>query len=55
MGQSGQRVTVSLKGPTGVAVDSSNNVYVADYDNNRIEKFDGNWNVSDAAGQSGQR
>jgi DNA-binding beta-propeller fold protein YncE len=31
-----------LEYPEGVAVDSSNNVYVSDANNNRIEKFDGN-------------
>ena len=30
--------------PLGIAVDSSNNVYVADSDNNRVEKFDRNGN-----------
>src|ERR1039457_2438658 len=30
--------------PYGIAVDSSNNVYVADTDNDRIEKFDSNGN-----------
>jgi streptogramin lyase len=31
-----------LNGPAGVAVDSSGNVYVADYHNSRIQKFDSN-------------
>jgi DNA-binding beta-propeller fold protein YncE len=33
-----------LEYPEGIVVDSSNNVYVADANNNRIEKFDSNGN-----------
>ena len=33
-----------FNGPNGVATDSSGNVYVADTDNNRIQKFDSNGN-----------
>ena len=54
MGQSGSG-NGQFQNPDGIAVDSSNNVYVADYDNNRIEKFDSSGNVSDAMGQSWQR
>ena len=31
--------------PTGIAVDSSGNVYVADQSNNRVQKFDSNGNL----------
>ena len=43
MGQLWQRQW-PVQFPHGVAVDSSNNVYVADAYNNRVEKFDGNGN-----------
>jgi tripartite motif-containing protein 71 len=33
-----------FSGPEGIAVDSSNNVYVADTGNSRVEKFDSNGN-----------
>jgi sugar lactone lactonase YvrE len=36
---------LSLNNPNGIAVDSSGNVYVADYYNNRIQKFDSNGNL----------
>ena len=33
---------LGLRNPNGVAVDSAGNVYVADRDNNRIQKFNSN-------------
>ena len=38
-GTGGPTGTVEFKGPGGVAVDTAGNVYVADYDNNRIRKI----------------
>jgi DNA-binding beta-propeller fold protein YncE len=39
--------------PSGIAVDSSNNVYVADSDNNRIQKFDSSGNFLTQWGSPG--
>ena len=39
--------------PAGVAVDSSGNVYVADKDNHRIQKFDNNGNFITKWGSNG--
>jgi sugar lactone lactonase YvrE len=37
-GDGGAATSAELYGPTGVAVDSSGNIYIADYENNRIRK-----------------
>src|SRR6476659_9003670 len=40
--------------PEGIAVDSSGNVYVADYGNNRVQKFDSSGNFLTKWGISGK-
>ena len=39
--------------PEGIAVDSSGNVYVADYNNDRVQKFNSNGNFITKWGSSG--
>ena len=39
--------------PFGIAVDSLDNVYVAEYGNNRIQKFDSNGNFTTKWGSTG--
>ena len=41
--------------PVGVTVDSSDNVYVADFNNNRIQKFDSSGTFMTKWGSPGQR
>lgn len=43
----------SLAGPAGVAIDSSGNIYIATYADNRIRKVDSKGNISTFAGNSG--
>ena len=50
----GVGTAAQFNGPYGVALDSSGNVYVADYNNHRIRKItkekDGTWTVGTLAG-----
>jgi tripartite motif-containing protein 71 len=39
--------------PLGIAVDLSNNIYVADSDNNRIQKFDNSGKFTTKIGSAG--
>ena len=50
----GNGTSASFKFPGGVAVDGSGNVYVADYQNNRIRKITSNGDVTTVAGSSTQ-
>ena len=43
----------NLSGPSGIAVDTSGNVYVADTDNNRIQKFTSDGNFIKEWGRTG--
>lgn len=52
-GDGGTAITASLAGPAGVAVDSSGNLYIATYADNRIRKVDTKGNISTFAGNSG--
>ncbi len=49
-GDSGQAVNAQLSSPQGVAVDTTGNLYIADYDNERIRKVATNGTISTVAG-----
>src|ERR1035441_7622668 len=49
-GDGGAATSAKLGNPTGVAVDSAGNIYIADYLNNRIRKVDTSGNISTVAG-----
>lgn len=48
--QEGSALSATFNGLTGVAIDSQNNLFVADYYNNRIRKIDALGNVTTFAG-----
>jgi uncharacterized protein (TIGR03437 family) len=48
-GDNGPATSAELNGPTGVAVDSAGNLYIADFNNNRIRKV-ANGNITTIAG-----
>ena len=49
-GDGGPATSAQLKNPTGVAVDSSGNLFIADRTNNRIRKVDTSGNITTVAG-----
>jgi sugar lactone lactonase YvrE len=52
-GDGGTAILASLAGPAGVAVDSTGNIYIATYADNRIRKVDTKGNIATFAGNSG--
>jgi RHS repeat-associated protein len=50
LGDGGPAIEASLKGPGDVVVDSSGNLYIADFDNHRIRKVDTSGIISTIAG-----
>jgi uncharacterized repeat protein (TIGR01451 family) len=49
-GDGGAATSAELNNPRGVIVDSSGNVYIAEFGNNRVRKIDGSGNISTIAG-----
>lgn len=49
-GDGGAAVYASLNGPTGLAFDKDNNLYIADKGNNRVRKVDANGIITTVAG-----
>ena len=53
-GDGGPAVEARLNGPTGLAVDGSGAVYIADRDNHRIRRVDGAGTITTVAGNGGK-
>ena len=52
-GDNGPALNAELSGPTGVAVDSAGNLYIADTNNNLIRKVDKSGNITSYVGGTG--
>ncbi|MCH8269257.1 MAG: hypothetical protein IH846_17270, partial [Acidobacteria bacterium] len=49
-GDDGQATSASIAGPNGVAVDTNNNLYIADFGNNRIRRVSPDGTITTVAG-----
>jgi sugar lactone lactonase YvrE len=49
-GDGGAATNASLNAPTGVALDSAGNIFIADWNNQRVRKVDTNGNINTVAG-----
>ncbi|MCZ6489303.1 MAG: hypothetical protein O7A06_02090 [Acidobacteria bacterium] len=49
-GDDGQATSASIAGPNGVAVDTNNNLYIADFGNNRIRRVNPDGTITTVAG-----
>ena len=49
-GDGGPAVSAQLNGPRGLALDSGGNLFIADFNNNRIRKLDTSGNLTTVAG-----
>ena len=53
-GDGGSALEASLNGPVGLAIDSNDNIYVADRNNHRVRKIDTNGIITKFAGGDGE-
>lgn len=49
-GDGAPAINAKLNNPTGIAIDGSGNIYIADRSNNRVRKIAGNGNIATVAG-----
>ncbi len=49
-GDNGQATSATLSSPTGLAIDNSNNLYIAEYGNHRVRKVDATGIITTIAG-----